>query len=400
MHIEPEIIASQSLPDRGYRARVRGQLKKYRKATGSGAINLAKACLALLRSKDLPLLGEFQDTRRLARTLDYWCQENGDIKDARVLHLVEALLRRTESHPNGQASPRTQIIGIGRGFAHFLAGRPTLPTLPAVAWSTDVATANMMGPGVFVATASARASTRPAPDHYFVVLDIGEPDFFVAQHFHCEWKSAQRPPVVRAFSVGFLFPQADPPRVLLRDPLTLENTILTPFVRTDAATEDQSQLLSYAWSLGQGADQGAPSADLFADMWTTTEWEPFRKTIDEIARHRMWEFGIASDRSRGAARGGVRDGEGTDSNLAGRTDLPGFVDKAFGAQFNSFTPLHRAAFEADVEAVATLLAQGWDPLRPDGIGRLAIDLAYASGNAEMVALLEPLTYPDGAAADE
>ena len=38
-------------------------------------------------------------------------------------------------------------------------------------------------------------------------------------------------------------------------------------------------------------------------------------------------------------------------------------------------------------------------MRPDRIGRLPVDLAYASGNAEMVALLEPLTYPDASGAE-
>ena len=62
--------------------------------------------------------------------------------------------------------------------------------------------------------------------------------------------------------------------VLMRDPLTLENNILTPFVRPDAESiaKDQSQLLSYAWSLGSGTAPDDPS-DSFADVWKTTEWQ-------------------------------------------------------------------------------------------------------------------------------
>jgi hypothetical protein len=187
----------------------------------------------------------------------------------------------------------------------------------------------------------------------------------------------------------------------MRDPPTLENNILTPFVRPDAGSiaKDQSQLLSYAWSLGSVAAPDDPS-DSFADVRKMTEWQSHRDYVEEIARHRMWEFGLPLSGSLGSAGSGVSHRATADEAIAAGADLAGFVDLTLGSQVNALTPLHRAAFEADVEAVATLLAQGWDPLRPDGIGRLAIDLAYASGNAEMVALLEPLTYPDGAAADE
>jgi hypothetical protein len=401
MHIDPDALISAQLPERAYRLKLRGQLKKHRQSTRMGGLSLAKACLALVANSKIDLLGEFAKERALARVLDYWCNEDGDIKDARVILLVEELLRRVDSRLDGPATLRDQILNLGRGFARFLQAGPTVPRAAATSSPNKSRDADLARPGVYVSTSGDRATSRPAPGSYFVVIDIKEPDFYIAQHLTCQWTSSRRSPVVSIAYVGFLFPKADPPRVLMRDPLTLENNILTPFVRPDAGAiaKVQSQLLSYAWSLGSGtAPDGA--SDSFADVWKTTEWQSHRDYVEEIARHRMWEFGLPPSGSLGSARGGVSHRATADEAIAAGADLAGFVDLTLGSQVNALTPLHRAAFEADVEAVATLLAQGWDPLRPDGIGRLAIDLAYASGNAEMVALLEPLTYPDGAAADE
>ncbi len=401
MPIDRDALKSAQLPDRGYRQQVRGRLKKHRETSGSGGVILAKACLRLLDSKDLAQLGDLADERRLARRLDYWCQEHGDIKDARVILLVEELLRRAEGRVDGAATLRDQIINLGRGFAQFLQAGPPAPRAAALSSPNKSRDVDVARPGVYVATSGDRATSRPAPGSYFVVIDIKEPDFYIAQHLTCQWTSSRRSPVVSIAYVGFLFPKADPPRVLMRDPLTLENNILTPFVRPDAGAiaKDQSQLLSYAWSLGSGTPPDGVT-DSFADVWKTTEWQSHRDYVEEIARHRMWEFGLSPSGTLGSARGGVFHRPTADEAIAAGADLAGFVDRTLGSQVNALTPLHRAAFEADVDLATRLIAQGVDPLRPDRIGRLPVDLAYASGSAEMVALLEPLTYPDGSGAVE
>ena len=183
-----------------------------------------------------------------------------------------------------------------------------------------------------------------------------------------------------------MFPKADPPRAMLRDPLTFENEVLIAFSRSsvDGIAADQSALLDYAWSLGRETRVGEPEA--FADIWATTEWRSHLEHIQELSRHRMWEFGLA-EAGLGASRG-------SSLPVAPPQDFKDLVDASFGSSFNAYSPLHRAAFEGDVEAVETLLQAGSDPQRQDRLGRLPVDFAYASGDSELVKLLEAVTFPD------
>jgi hypothetical protein len=176
MLIDRDALRSAQLPHRGYRQQVRGRLKKHRETSGSGGVILAKACLRLLDSKGLPLLGDLADERRLARRLDYWCQEDGDIKDARVILLVEEVLRRAEGRVDGAATLRDQIINLGRGFAQFLQAGPPAPRAAGLSSPHKSHHAGLARPGVYVATSGDRATSRPAPGSYFVIIDIKEPD--------------------------------------------------------------------------------------------------------------------------------------------------------------------------------------------------------------------------------
>ena len=180
-----------ALPDRGYRDRVRGILKKYRAATGQGGRTLAKACLALVPGKELPLLEGFEDPRRFGRTLDFWCNEAGDVKDNRVFFLVEELLRRADELPGGEVVLRSQIMDLGRSFSRFLAGPAPAPNLPVTTAAKGITVDGTAKPGIYVSTRGERIETNPAPTEFFIVIDVDEPDFFIAQHMQCEWKDAE-----------------------------------------------------------------------------------------------------------------------------------------------------------------------------------------------------------------
>lgn len=64
------------------------------------------------------------------------------------------------------------------------------------------------------------------------------------------------------------------------------------------------------------------------------------------------------------------------------------------------TALHCAARLGHLELAQLLIARGANPLTTDNRGRLPVDIACASGNIDLIELLERITYPEFTLAEE
>ncbi len=410
-----DIAKAPALPDRGYRCQVRARLIKYRATSGCGGTELAKQCLRQLSKLPSEREPQWSEPKKLARIIDYWCLEDGDIKDPRAFYLIEEFLRMVASTHGDGKTLREAVLSRGRSIAEFLGN-------PSHAHSAFGSLASGIEPPsrptkstVFITTQHGAFQVGPAPTSYLILHDVGEPDFYLMQTMICEWRNTRSQPIVLGGHVGYLFQRSDPPRAVLRDALTAENFILTCFVlpQHDARRAGPSALLDYAWSLRSADDafqqQGVPHTEI----WSTSEWSEYQTVVAEISGHRIWDMGIQKDEKRmhihlnsaamcvdesdrnrvGRSMAEVPHLRPLYSKLGGARHIQDFIGEQFGSLRPNPHPIHLAAHRGDLESVRRLL-DGNPLLRDlaDEFDRLPVDLAYASGNPDLIRLIEPTSY--------
>lgn len=383
------------LPGLAQRRRVRTALIKYRQAQGIGGQRLAKACQGLLDGDQLDQHHRIGKLELLARTIDYWCTENGDIKDPHVFQLLEHFVATEASQQMSLPATAHEVLELGRQIGAFLGSAPT--TTPTGRESENIAAR----PTAYVLTQSLAETISLRSRIFLVLIDVGETSFYLAQFLVVDWREGSDRIDVRTSMSGFYFRIAEPPRMMLRDPITFANRIYAPeLLDPPEQAIPGSEVSAFArWSMKPDEATDITGSSYYA--WDCDGAEEHFSAVNRIAESRMWELGVHSNSttaksgiSQEVARSLRRDNEPLDRPPELRDALIRLQKSGLLARpaASGLTHLHTAAWRGDRQAVERLLTAGGDPNSLDAMGRLPLDLALASGFDDVASLLEKATF--------
>ncbi|MEL7543917.1 MAG: hypothetical protein AAGJ70_09095 [Pseudomonadota bacterium] len=425
------------LPDRGYQTRVFQQMRDYRADTGLGPRKLARELLDRLGSCHRDVDAGWLHVEKLERMIGYWLDEGGFAKNARAFYLIEQFTTQIQNSAR-TSSVLENILQIGRTFADFFGTAAIAKPKRLGLFGSKKPLHVNPEDGVFVYTLDNLLEVEPAPTEFLIIHDVNEPDFLMVQILECEWRDDQWTPVIDNCLNGYWFYRANPSRLLLRNPQNSETHFFTPTLYSvrEKNKAAASGFLKYAYSLREMDRDDNAESSVEIDCWKTEEWKNHLDIVHEVSGYRLWDLGLEVAHRKeppgGSMMGrvGGMASYGRPSDMAqhhgtdGRSDddvefprriyvpdetsppielpttavqeqtLPDLLSRLLPRSEISMTPLHRAAYRGDLNAVRQTLATA-DLTQRDSLGRRPIELACASGNHELIALLDPTNNSNG-----
>jgi|GEM_PF-7021385 len=285
-----------ALPEASYRQRLRGVIQKYRHKNRLGWVKIIKeGMLPLVPREEMAGLENeaYFGTGRLKRQLTYWCDEDGDLKDAKLIYLIEHFLEYAAPDLMAQFITKRKMHSLGQNFSDFL-------SIPAAAREHYMFPTNQLysplyktgvEAGVFVLLDHDILPIKIKPQRFIVFSDIGENDFLVAQELAVSWGAIGRPqPLVMKSFQGFCFPFAANPEIIMRSSLGHSHDTYSIFVlkdeeRPEVLMDNPRYVLSLA-AAGLGFKRTSRIRDhviRLDDSAATTA------AIMQIASHAIWD---------------------------------------------------------------------------------------------------------------
>lgn len=300
------------LPPAAYRLRLRGVLQKYRHINRRGWTKIVKHDIGPFLGKEMPDYDGLRTQEEIRRRLIYWCDEirkpaandptgieseplaGNDLKDPRLIHLVEYTLWHVAPELMQQFNYRDRLIATGRTIAEMFSLQPDVRksfVQPGHPHHLPILRTGIV-PGVYALLDHSTLAVTKRPQDFIIFTDVGENDFLVCQIITVSWMKQPRMDwqIMRSF-LGYALPFANLPLIMVQSQHLLSNDMYAIFTpKIEDRPEQLRSEKSYVFSLiapGKGFSQLSRLRD---HVWRPERHHRDYEKIMSIASHTMWEL--------------------------------------------------------------------------------------------------------------